>query len=279
MSTGLLGFESIEERQSGVDSYISASRLNLWLKCPLAWRLRYKDGIRSATSPSMFLGKVVHFGLEAAYRHWQLGVRLDGEQVVQKMLDGWAGLIDEDDITFDSMADEQAMQKQASELVKAYLGSVPQNEKPLAVEVALESPLVDPDSGEDLGMPLVGVVDLVLDGQDGPLICDFKTAARSSEPMQITHEIQLSSYAWLYRQIAGRKEAGLEIRSLIKTKVPKVEFHPYAARSDDHFRRLFAVIREYLDSLEKGRFNYRPGFGCSMCVTVNKSPALRAVVG
>ena len=83
--------------------------------------------------------------------------------------------------------------------------------------------------------------------------------------MEISHEIQLSSYAWLYRQISGRKEAGLEIRSLIKTKVPKCEFHPYAARSDAHFRRLFAVIREYLDALDSGRFNYRPGFGCAMC--------------
>ena len=114
-------------------------------------------------------------------------------------------------------------------------------------------------------MPLVGVIDLVLDDEAGPLIVDFKTAARSSEPMEISHEIQLSSYAWLYRQITGTKEAGIAIRSLIKTKVPKCEFHPYPARSDDHFRRLFAVIREYLDALDSGKFNYRPGWGCGMC--------------
>ena len=60
-------------------------------------------------------------------------------------------------------------------------------------------------------------------------------------------------------------ESGLEIRSLIKTKVPKCEFHSYPARTDAHFRRLFAVVREYLDALDSGRFNYRPGFGCGMC--------------
>ena len=53
--------------------------------------------------------------------------------------------------------------------------------------------------------------------------------------------------------------------SLIKTKVPKVEFHPYPARTEVHFRRLFAVVREYLDALDAGRFNFRPGFGCGMC--------------
>ena len=203
--------------------------------------------------------------MEANYRHLQLGVKLETEQVVQKLLDGWAKLLDEDAVKFDSVADEQAMQKQACELVKAYLAVVPQDEKPLAVEVALEASLVDPECGEDLGMPLVGVVDLVLESQDGPLICDFKTAARSSEPMEISHEIQLSCYAWLYRQITGRQEAGLEIRSLIKTKTPKIEFHEYAARTDAHFRRLFSVIGEYLEALDKGRFNYRPGFGCAMC--------------
>ena len=60
--------------------------------------------------------------------------------------------------------------------------SSPNDEKPLAVEAAVEVPLVDPFTGEDLGMPLVGVIDLVLDSEDGPVIIDYKTAARSSEP-------------------------------------------------------------------------------------------------
>ena len=69
----------------------------------------------------------------------------------------------------------------------------------------------------------------------------------------------------LSQQLDGRKESGLEIRSLVKTKVPRIEFHHYDARSDDQLKRLFAVIREYLDALDRGRFNYRPGWGCSMC--------------
>jgi putative RecB family exonuclease len=265
MSTGLLGFESIEERQRGADAYISASRLNCWLSCPLKWAFRYRQGIRTPTTPALFVGKACHSALEAYYRHRQLGVTLEPGDVTGKFLESWAGLVDQEQVMFTEIADEQAVRKQVCDLVTAYLAVVPKDEKPLAVEVAVEVPLVDPENGEDLGMPLVGVIDLVLEGQAGPVIADFKTAARSSEPMEISHEIQLSSYAWLYRQVAGRKEAGIEIRSLIKTKQPKVEFHPYAARSDDHFRRLFAVIREYLDALGSGRFNYRPGFGCGLC--------------
>ena len=51
-------------------------------------------------------------------------------------------------------------------------------------------------------------------------------------------------------------EAGLEISSLIKTRQPKVAFHPYAARTDAHFRRLFAV--NVCDSLARNRF-FRDG--------------------
>lgn len=97
------------------------------------------------------------------------------------------------------------------------------------------------------------------------MITDFKTSSRSSEPLEIVHEIQLTSYAWLFRQVSPYPEAGLQIRSLIKTKVPKVEFHAYPARGEGHFRRLFALIREYLDALDSRRFSFRPGFGCGMC--------------
>ncbi len=265
MSSGLLGFEEVRERQGGPLAYVSPSRLSCWLSCPLKWKFRYLEGIRTPTTPALFVGKAVHAGLECYYRHRQLGVTLEADDVARRMTESWAALVDEEKMDFDSTDAETAMRQQVADLVRAYLANVPKDEKPLAVEVAAEAPLVDPTTGEDLGIPLVGVIDLVLDGETGPLIVDFKTAARSSKPMEITNEIQLTSYAWLHRQISGQQEGGLEIRSLIKTKTPKVEFHPYAARSDAHFRRLFSVIREYLDALDSGRFNFRPGFSCGMC--------------
>ena len=129
----------------------------------------------------------------------------------------------------------------------------------------MEAPLIDPVTGEDLGLPLLGIVDLVAEQDDGPVIVDFKTASRQSAAPEIVHEIQLTSYAYLFRQLTGQKEAGLEIRSLVKTKQPSIHVQRYPPRSDRHFARLFAVVREYLDALKVGRFSYRPGFGCSWC--------------
>ena len=120
-------------------------------------------------------------------------------------------------VQFESTDDEQACRKQAIELVAAYCAQLPADEpRPLAVEAAVEAPLVDPATGENLGIPLVGIMDLVLPDPDGPLIADFKTTARGGEPLEIMHEIQLSAYSYLFRHTSHEIEGGLEIRSLVK---------------------------------------------------------------
>ncbi len=266
MSSEPLSRNQLVQRAGGVWDYISPSRLSTWLACPLKFKRKYLDGIRTPTSPAAFLGKVVHGGLEHYYRHRQLGITLAHEDVVGRLVEYWPDAAADDGMFFVSVAAEQALQTQAAALIKTYLLQVPTIEpRPLAVEVALEAPLLDPVSGEDLGIPLVGIVDLVLPTDEGPLIADFKTTSRSSDPLEITHEIQLSCYAYLLRHNSAAHEAGLEIRSLVKTKIPKVELHRYAVRNEKHFGRLFAVVRAYIDDLDSGRFLFRPGLGCAMC--------------
>jgi putative RecB family exonuclease len=266
MSTVLLDQPSSVERQDGLWDYISPSRLNCWLGCGLKFKLRYLEGLRTPTTPALFLGKVVHGSLETLYRHRQLGVTLETDELARRIIESWGAMIDEEEMEFKDVAEEKNLLTQAIDLVTVYARQMPADERrPLAVEVTVESPLVDPVTGEDLDIPLLGIIDLVLGEAQAAAIVDFKTSARSSEPLEISHEIQLTSYAWAFRQLQGYPESGLEIRSLIKTKTPKVEIHRYLARTEGHFRRLFAVIREYLDALDHGRFNYRPGFGCGFC--------------
>lgn len=266
MSAGLFDRGAAGQRSGGIWDYVSASRLNMWLKCPLAFKLKYIDGVREPATPALFVGKAVHASLECYYRHRQLGIRLEQSDLARRLVESWGESVAVEQVQFASSADEEAARRQALGLVTAYLATVPADEpRPLAVEVLAEAPLIDPGSGENLGMPVVGVMDLVLDEDAGPLIADFKTAAKSSEPAEITHEIQLSCYSYLFRRSSPLPECGLEIRSLIKTKVPQVQFHRYAARDARHFQRLFTVIRAYLDDLDAGRFAYRPTWTCASC--------------
>jgi hypothetical protein len=262
MSTALFEAPAGRDRAPDVLSYVSASRLNAWLRCPLAFKLKYIDGIRERTTAAMFVGKAVHASLETYYRNRQLGLTLGADDLARRLLESWGQLVDDEDAVFDSVAEEQTCMQLTNGLVAAYLKAIPADEaRPSAVEVSVEAPLVDPTTGEDLGIPMVGIMDLVLDEPAGPLIANFKTAARNSEPLGITHEVQLSCYSYLFRHASAAVEAGLEIRNLVKTKTPQVSFHRFPARDERHFQRLFAVIRAYLDAIDSGRFVFRPGHG------------------
>jgi putative RecB family exonuclease len=258
--------QAAPEGPGSVFDYVSASRLNLWLKCPLAFRLKYVDGVHFPTPPAVFLGKQVHAALEWYYRNRQLDQDVSAADVYAVLVKGWKRSAEEEEMQFPSTDEESSLQCKAIELVRAYLSKVAAERiRPMAVETALEAPLVDPRTGEDLGIPLVGVMDLVLQEETGPVIVDFKTAARADELSELAHEVQLGCYGYLFRQATGTSESALEIRRLVKTKVPQISFHRWPTRTERHFGRLFAVIRAYLDDLHTGRFVFRPGQACSYC--------------
>jgi len=247
-------------------NYISPSRLNLWLKCPRAFRLRYLDGIDTPPTPSLFVGKVTHDVLDGIYRCAMVGAYTTANDVPQFVADAWSRAMDSEPCQFDDDAHEEKCRIQVADLVKAYLAETDiTSEKPLAVEQRFSAPLVDPLTGEDIGVPLVGIIDLVLDGEDGhPVVIDFKTSAAASY-CDLTHELQLTAYSYLIREVFGRDESALEVRQLIKTKTPKIVTHRFPPRTDEHFKRFFALVREYLDSLDRRVFNYRPSWNCGLC--------------
>ena len=266
MSTNLTDCETITTRTGGAWEYVSPSRLGLWLRCSLAFRFRYIDGIEVPTSPSLFLGKMVHLGLRWYYEARQAGTGVATAELCRRLACHWEQAAEQEGLCLRSAGESEALKRQAAGLLAAYVEQVSADEPPsLAVEMPMEAPLVDPATGVDLGMRLLGITDLVLRTPEGPVVVDFKTSARAAAPLEITHEIQLTSYAYLLRHVFGREEAGLEIRSLVKTKTPQIQVHRYGPRTEVHFRRLFAAVRAYLDDLEAGRFVYRPGLACSMC--------------
>ena len=277
MTTGLLDRElqtgrAIGQSRGGVWDYVSPSRLALWLKCPLAFELRYCKGERTPTSPAAFVGKMVHSALEAFYRHRQLGLTLDACDLTIRLGQNWAAAAAEEGVKFKDGDAQAKCWRQTLGLVATYLQELPADDPPpLAVETSVEAPLIDPATGDDLGLPLVGVLDLVLAGEKGPTIVDFKTASRGGELVaEIVHELQLTAYAYLLRVTSERTEAGLEIRQLVKTKAPQVLRHRFPARTARHFRRFFAVVRAYLADLRSGQFLFRPGLACASCEFRNR---------
>ena len=258
--------EQQAQQQTGqIWDYVSPSRLSLWLKCPLAFRKRYIDDCKTAPSPSLFVGKVVHSVLAHVYRLRIAGQICTPDDMPRFVADAWKYAMESEPCYFENDDQEEKARYQILGLVTSYLNSVPvQNERPVAIEKRYEVPLIDPLTGEYFGMPLVGIVDLLLEEEQGFVITDFKTAS-SSSLCEMQHELQLTAYAYLIRNIIEQDELRCEVRQLVKTKVPKINVYQFPTRSDEHFVRFFGLIREYLDALDRGVFNYRPGWACSMC--------------
>jgi len=240
----------------------------LWLKCPLAFRRKYIDGIETPPTPSLFVGKVTHDVLDGIYRCAMLGTYATANDIPILVDDAWKRAMLAEPCQFDDDNHEEKSKLQVNDLITAYLSAVNiAEEKPLLVEHKFEAALYNPSNGEDFGAPpLVGIVDLVLEGENGPVIVDFKTAASASSNCDLTHEIQLSAYSYLVRSFYGFDESELQIRQLVKTKVPKIVTHRFQPRTDSHFERFFGLVREYLAALDCGIYNYRPSWACgTMC--------------
>ena len=89
MTLTILEPDQFGQQQGGVWDYISPSRLNCWLSCPLKFKFRYIDGVKTPPTPALFLGRHVHGGLEHFYRHKMVGITLEAEDVAAQMIATW----------------------------------------------------------------------------------------------------------------------------------------------------------------------------------------------
>ena len=194
---------------------VSASRLTTWQQCRLKFYFRYLAGIVKPPSGALHIGVTVH----AVLQQWNLArwrrAPLDAAGVAAVFDEAWGQVRDDQEIAW---ADEVASKANALATIETYLREtpIPVEERPEAVEVGVEVDLAKH------GLPtLVGVLDLV---RAGGIITDFKTTGRTPDPEKVAHttEVQTTGYALLYREATGKKESGIELHHLVKTKTPKL---------------------------------------------------------
>jgi len=157
--------------------------------------------------------------------------------------------------------EETTSKANALAVIQTYLREtpIPVDEKPEGVEVSVEIDLASH------GLPiLVGVLDLV---RAGGRIVDFKTTARTPDPVMIRHttEVQTTGYALLYREATGSRESGIELHHLVKLKTPKLVVTEFGSATEQQVTRLFHVIDAYVDDLERRDPVPSPGLQCASC--------------
>ena len=236
---------------------VSASRLNCWLHCRLKFYFRYVLKLTKPKTAALHFGSVVHLVLQ----QWNLTrwrrQPFEIAKLKQVFDTGWldqGGAIDWD-------GEEPDQKTSAWNVLEKYFTDTPikAGELPEAVEVPVEADL------SQHGLPvLIGVLDLV---RAGGRIVDFKTAAKTPDPEMALHQngVQLDCYSVLYREATGKREAGRELPHLVKTKVPKLVITPAEPMLEYQRNRLFRLMEDYVDGLDRGDFIPAPGFGCMGC--------------
>jgi CRISPR/Cas system-associated exonuclease Cas4 (RecB family) len=114
------------------------------------------------------------------------------------------------------------------------------------------------------GLPtLIGVLDLVQAGK----IYDYKTSGQTPNAERVAHtnEVQTSIYAVLYRDAKSKRESGIELHHLVKTKNPKLVITEIPPMSDQQQTRLFHLIESYINGLDMRDFVPSPGLQCVGC--------------
>jgi len=236
---------------------VSATRLGCWLQCRLKFYFRYVLKLTKPKTPALHSGSVVHQVLQA----WNLArwrrQRFATRRLKQAFEAAWPD--QGGGVQWDG---EETEQKHAAwAVLEHYFIETPikADELPEAVEVAVEADLAKH------GLPvLLGVLDLV---RAGGRIVDFKSTGRTPDPELALHQngIQLDCYSVLYREATGKREAGRELHHLVKTKTPKLLVTAAEPMHEGQRHRLFRLMENYVDGLERWDFVPAPGLHCTAC--------------
>jgi CRISPR/Cas system-associated exonuclease Cas4 (RecB family) len=252
------------DRVAELGKTISASRLSLWLQCSLKFYFRYILKVRKPATPSMHAGSTVH----AVLQLWNMArwrrETFELQRFETVFSSYWVSLQEGASIRWDG--EEDGQRTSAWHALEHYFSETPikGDEKPEAVEVRVEADL------SRHGLPfLVGIIDLV---RTGGRIVDFKVVGKTpaSERLAHVHEIQLTCYSILYRDATGRKESGLELHHLVKTKTPKLVISEMPPATEQQRTRLFRQIESYQAGLARRDFVPSPGFQCAGCEYFNE---------
>ncbi len=89
----------------------------------------------------------------------------------------------------------------------------------MGTEIPFTIPLVNPVTGEVLGINLEGYIDLV---EKDETIVEFKTTNQSMDQKDADDHIQLTAYSYAYEMLHQRPPKCLKIVNFVKTKKPKI---------------------------------------------------------
>jgi putative RecB family exonuclease len=242
--------------------HLSASAINQYISCSLAYRFNYVDKITREYFPAAFLfGSSIHHALEAFYRS---NKQMALSEMQEQFRDAWLiGVEKEPLLQLKKGKTVESMLNDGLGMLQVYVEELPKTHFNV---IATEFPFILTLPGVEL--PIIGAIDLIEEDQDGTIIItDFKTASRAYSSDDIDSHFQLAIYkmaalamGWADREIL------LRLDILVNTKEPKLQ-QVYTTRTEEDQHRIVNKIRGVWDGIQKQVFiaNDNPAWKCTGC--------------
>jgi putative RecB family exonuclease len=229
--------------------HLSYSRISKHSQCPFSYKCQYIDGWKPVKEPAnLKYGSAIHAGIERFLTQ--------GEMPVDAFQEEWLKSKDLD-LDYGSKESWDSLNQSGIALMELFQAEhMPRFGQVYAVEHKFFIPFSE-------SYDFLGFMDCVAEVDGIWTIVDFKTASRSYDESQVLLDDQLTTYAMAARTL-GIEVERVAFMTLIKTKVPKIEWH-FATRSDEQIEEFKSKARFVADDIARGRYEKRSGMHCSWC--------------
>src|SRR5215813_11069920 len=226
--------------------HLSYSRINRYLLCPEQYRFYYIEKLRlKFPSANLVFGQVVHQSLADLFNK--------KSDPIDFFLRTWSEL-KEVKLTYGKKQTWEKLQASGQGLLQKFINEELRRISHIrAVEKKFELNITG------LDLPFIGIIDLVAEIDHKNTVADFKTAASDFEE----HEAPLSDQLTAY-QLAAPEAQQVAYWVLVKTKEPKIEWHP-STRSPEQLMEYISKVGYLAREIKAGNFYKRPGKHCSWC--------------
>jgi len=237
---------------------VSASSIQLYLTCSLKWRFQYWDRLpRLVTSANQAIGISIHAALNWLHKERKRGRQVPLAEVLGVFEGDWYAQVSSGRVRFEDEDEPDRLVIKGKELLTQFY-HLPRS-LVRDSEVRFSLPLVNPDTGEVLDVPLRGVIDAVY--EDGT-IEEYKAPQKAPPLADLPDNVQLTVYAYAYENLFGQPSKEIRKVSLVRTKAPRIDVQT-TGRDEADYARLFALATEVLKGARAGVFI--PSRGCWLC--------------
>ncbi len=231
--------------------YLSSSQINRYLMCPMSYYFSYVEKIKEMPKGVMILGSAVDKGITINYKQ---KVESRKDLNMGDVCDAMSDAFEAEKKIVDWKKEEEKsgeMKDDGIRLTRMYHSDVAPTIQPVSTQHRYKIYI------PELGISFVGYTDVET---DTGIVVDNKTSKKSPSKNKETgvyipkgsHELQMQGYSFCHRSEYKKKEKGLRLDYLVRTKTPK--YIPVTVPLPDNFTFFINMLRSVKAGIEKEVF-------------------------